>query len=186
MEQETKILLFEYTIFKLIEWLRAVAPRMDVATHFSRLASLKFLFLVSAIKAPTYSEDTGASGWTDLLDVFGNYLAMQYGPVEMEIYTAMATKQTKNYFFGNRVLSGTATENSFDTLPIDLKNRVDHSICTMRNVNPDIITYDPFRLVEITHKWEAWQLAISTAEWFGRRSEPMSVESIRNSQQYYA
>lgn len=186
MEQETKILLFEYTIFRLIEWLSKVAPNVKVASHFSRLASLKFLFLVSAIKVPTHSAETGASEYTDLLDVFGDYLAMQYGPVESDIYSAMATRQTHNYTFGTRALSGSATLQAFDTLPEVLKSRVDRSIKMMYSVNPQIILCDPFQLVNITHKWEAWQNAIFRAEWFGRSSEPMSIESIRNSHPYYA
>lgn len=185
MDKETKILMFEYAIFKLIGWLRAVAPNADVASHFSRLASLKFLFLVSAIKVPTYSPETGTMGYTDLLDVFDSFLAMQYGPVEIDIYSAMATRHTRNYTFGNRELNGNPTEESFNALPPLLKERVDQSIAAMSNANSSIILYDPFMLVNITHKWQAWQNAISLAEFFGRSSEPMSVESIRNSTPYY-
>ena len=47
-----KILQFEYAIHKLIEWYNqaVVNPEQTIYNHFTRLTSLKLVFLMSAIK----------------------------------------------------------------------------------------------------------------------------------------
>lgn len=180
MNQCSKILLFEYTIHQLIEWYKEVCPDADrlLCSHFSRLASLKLLFLVATVQ-----DKRTHSG--DLLDIFDNFCAMQYGPVEVDVYSAIVRKETSYYNFGNRMLSLKSEKTDFTSLCIEFTNRVDNAIEVLRNINPILILNTPFQLVEITHKWYAWQSAMDTAEWFGKGSEPMSTESIRNSTPYY-
>jgi len=180
MDKKTKILLFEYAIHRLIEWYKSVCPnhKDTLPSHFSRLASLKLLFLVSAVKD---SENNNS----DLLDVFDNFCAMQYGPVEVDVYTAIVMRETSNYTFGNRTLTIKTETPNFSQLDNECTRRVDKAIAVIRNINPRLILNTPFQLVEITHKWYAWQSAMDTAEWFGKASEPMSTESIRNSNPFY-
>lgn len=189
MEQTTKIRMFEYAIFKLVEWFKEIEPQKSVTLHFSRLVSLKLLFFISAIKRSpdicnqANTQETNES--SDLLDIYENFYAMQYGPVEIDIYTAIVTRQTQNYIFGNHSLKGAPNINVFNCLTQNLKNRIDESITRLRELNPNIVSYTPFQLVELSHKWDAWQNAMAAAELFGRGRERMSVESIRKSRQFY-
>lgn len=189
MEQTTKIRMFEYAIFKLVEWFKEIEPQKNVTLHFSRLVSLKLLFFISAIKKSSNIGNLDNASRTneslDLLDIYENFYAMQYGPVEIDIYTAIVTNQTQNYIFGNHSLKGTPNISAFNCLPQNLKDRIDESIIQLREINPNIVSYAPFKLVELSHKWDAWQNAMATAELFGRGRERMSVESIRNSSQFY-
>lgn len=180
MNQCTKILLFEYAIHQLIEWYKEVCPNATTLlySHFSRLASLKLLFLVSTVQDKNNRN-------SDLLDIFDNFCAMQYGPVEVDVYSAIVRKETSYYTFGNRNLSFKSAIPDFSQLGVELINRVDNAIAILRKFNPSLMLNTPFQLVEITHKWYAWQSAMDTAEWFGKGSEPMSTESIRNSTPYY-
>lgn len=175
-----KTLQFEYAISKLLEWYSCVVPNWEksVYAHFTRLASLKLLFLLSAIK-DYRSEDK------DLLSVFDNYCAMQYGPVEVDIYSAIVYKQTSFYNFGNYALTVKDTTQSFDGLSDIEKARIDRAIELLKEHNPSLITLRASQLVNITHKWDAWRSAMGLAELLGRGSEKMSVESIRSCIPFY-
>lgn len=179
MYSDSKIQTFEYAIYKMIEWFKqVVSPKEeDWKYHFSRLASLKLLFFISALK-------TDADPNSDMLDIFDNFCAMQYGPVEVDIYSAIVAQKTKFYSFGNRELTIKA-ETVFGTMDRENKTRVDRAISKLREINPKLISCQSSQLVNITHKWDAWQIAMATAQLYGKGSEPMSKESIRLSTPFY-
>ena len=176
-----KILKFEYVIHQLIKWYMDVFPisKTMAYSHFTRLVSLKLLFLVSAIKDPYNKEDN------DLLDLFNNYCAMQYGPVEIDVYSDIVNKKTRRFTFGNYSLEDKDLTYSFEELDENTKQRIDRAIELVKLRNPQLITFRASQLVNVTHKWNAWKNAMGLAEWFGKGSEKMSVESIRNSVPFY-
>lgn len=174
---ENKILLFEYAIHRLMDWHKEVEAGPNIESHFTRLVSLKLLFLLSATKDLQ-------NGGQDLLGIFDNYYAMQYGPVEVDIYTAIVYKKTSFFDFGNYAIIQKAIPD-FSALSIQLKNQVDRGITILKSFNPGLISLRASQLVNITHKWAAWRMAIGTAELLGRGSEKMSVETIRNSLPFY-
>lgn len=175
-----KILLFEYLIYCLIEWYKNAVPNnRHFNKHFSRLTALKLLFFVSTIK------DT-ENGDNDLLDIFDNFYAMQYGPVEIDIYTAIVEGKTQFYKFGVHELIENSQDNKiFDSLNYQDKDRIDRAIMLLKNRNPKIISYPASILIDISHKWAAWQNAMSVAFMLGRRSEVMPINSIRVNRQFY-
>lgn len=175
-----KILLFEYLIYCLIEWYKdAVSHNKHLNKHFSRLTALKLLFFVSTIK------DTENDN-KDLLDIFDNFCAMQYGPVEIDIYTAIVDGKTQLYQFGVHELIVNSQDNAiFDSLNLQDKNRIDRAIMLLKNRNSKIISYPASILIDISHKWDAWQNAMSIASMLGRRCENMPINSIRANRQFY-
>lgn len=175
-----KILLFEYLICCLIEWYKdTMSNNKNLNKHFSRLTALKLLFFVSTIK-DTENENK------DLLDIFDNFCAMQYGPVEIDIYTAIVDEKTQLYKFGVHELIVNSENNTiFDSLNPQDKNRIDRAIMLLKNRNTKIISYPASILIDISHKWEAWQSAISLASMLGRRCENMPTNSIRENRQFY-
>ena len=180
MEKERcKILCFEYIIYSLIKWHKELYPQQEHVELFTRLKSLKLLFLVSAVEASASSEG--------LLDIFDKFYAMQHGPVESDIYNAMVTSTTCMYDFKERE---TGIKNGdiqvFSQIPKELKEKIDHSILSLKEKNASIVWYKSFDLVEITHKWESWRVAISIAKIFGKGSELMSTESIKNDLKYFS
>ena len=178
--KDDKILLFEYLVYRLIEWYKdVVSDSHYINKHFSRLTALKLLFFVSTIK------DT-ENGNKDLLDVFNKFYAMQYGPVEIDIYTAIVEGKTKLYTFGVHELIVNSQDNTiFDLLNSQDKIRIDRAIMLLKNRNPNIISYPASILIDISHKWAAWQNAMSIASMLGRRCEDMPIKSIRENRQFY-
>lgn len=175
-----KILLFEYLMYHLIEWYKNVVSNNQIQNkHFSRLTALKLLFFVSTIK-DTENEER------DLLDIFNNYCAMQYGPVEIDIYTAIVSEKTKLYKFGVRELTNISEDYTiFDSLNSNDKRRIDRAILLLKKRNSKIISYSASLLIDISHKWNAWQNAMSIASMLGRRCESISINSIRANSQFY-
>lgn len=178
--ESNKILQFEYAIHKLMEWYKqtVVNPEQTIYSHFTRLASLKLIFLMSATKDPHDNN-------RDLLNVFNNYCAMQYGPVEVDVYSAIVYKQTQYFNFGNYELSIIKTPDLFEELTITEKTQIERAIDLLKQYNPKLITLRASQLVNITHKWDAWLSAMGIAEWYGKGSEKMTIESIRNSRPFY-
>lgn len=74
-----KIYAFDYMITLLNEW-REAFNTGNTCRVLSKLSVLKLLFLVAAPKK---------DGGEDLLNVFDNFHALPYGPVESDIYLSL-------------------------------------------------------------------------------------------------
>ena len=173
-----KILCFEYMIYSLLLWYKELSSDTNPISSFTRLKSLKLLFLVSAVDA-TQDND-------GLLDIFDKFYAMQHGPVESDIYNAMVMSETSMFDFKERItIIKNPDDNIFAQIPAELRVRIDLSIKVLRDKNESIVLYNSFDLVEITHKWESWQIALDIAQILVKRSELMSVSSIRNDSKYF-
>lgn len=175
-----KLICFEYIIYRLLDWYRELRPLDSSYVSFTRLKILKLLFFVAAIRENKEMQD--------LLDIFNNFYAMQHGPVESDIYNAMVNSELKYYSFKSRSIeiNGCINENCFDTLDKTIRNRVDISINLLRRQNQDIVTYTASQLVNLSHKWDSWQLAMHMAEVLGKGSEPMDINTIQSNRQYYS
>lgn len=172
LRQEKKRYLFEYLVFLLKQWKYEQYPNFNEA--FSKLKLHKILFLVAAVKATSQSHP--------LLDVFNNFYALPYGPVELDIYDAMNGNAFKRIKFeGNNCKSDNLDDCYFEDLNNAQKQAMIEAIRAIRDMGADYITKDPFELVDITHKWTSWQVAMQVAEMLGNKRELMSTEDIINS-----
>ncbi|MBF0576383.1 type II toxin-antitoxin system antitoxin SocA domain-containing protein [Dysgonomonas sp. GY617] len=176
---EEKIKSFEYLVGKFIHWYSEVAPFYgykpnDYEWAFSKLTILKLLFLVSAVE-----EDE-----KDLLNTFNNFVALPHGPVESDIYNAMNNNKVINYNITENGLT-VSNRNASTDLSEEQTNRLDLSINKLKEINKAIVTYKPFDLVDITHRWSCWKNDYNVALNFGLRAMSMTSESIRNSDKYF-
>lgn len=144
--------------------------------EFSRLKSLKLLFLVSAIK--------GEDG-KNLLSLFDNFYAMQHGPVESDIYNAMVHDTFKYFRFQNRQTS-LKKQTLSDLEKIENKECLDNAISLLKEANSNIVSYPAMDLVEITHKWLSWKSAYMVAQMLGKGSQFMPTEIIENSNEFFS
>jgi uncharacterized phage-associated protein len=182
MDRSQKILAFEYLVNKLIAWYQAdVGQNIAIWSHFTRLTILKLLFLVSTVK-------DSANQNNDLLSIFNNFVAMQYGPVESDIYSAIVAKQTRIYQFDDKRLIRLNNNYSdvFDNVPEMVRKAIDTAIDLLMQQNRQLIKLPASQLVDITHKWQSWQNAMRIAILSHRRQEPMLSSSIRQDIPYYA
>lgn len=180
----TKILAFEYLVYRLIEWYNtAISSHATIIPpNFSRLTVLKLLFLTATVK----NEEIEDVNKKDLLGLFNNFCAMQYGPVEIDIYTAIVKGHTKYYKLDNNSIEiSQIQDDSFDSLESSLRNSIDVAISLLSTKNYNLIQYNSTQLVNITHKWQSWQNAMWIANVSGNRQEPMPTDSIRQDTPYY-
>lgn len=174
-----KILCFECILYQLINWYKELRPTDTSLLSFTRLKVLKLLFFVSAIQKNEENRD--------LLDIFNNFYAMQHGPVESDIYKAMIDDKLPHYSFKSRSIYvvNDIQPQDFQELG-EIHNRITTSINLLRETNENIVTYTASQLVDLSHKWESWQLAIHMANAFEKGSEPMDCKLIRSNCQYYS
>lgn len=178
-----KILCFEYLLYRMIDWYRELRPKEDynsVIGDFSRLKSLKLLFFVSTVGLFKGEGDNN----NGLLDIFSRFYAMQHGPVESEIYDAMVHFRTKIFDFRDRVTILNVQDQQEITqifqasIDLHLQERLNTAVELLREENEDLVTYTPFHLVDISHKWKVWRNTFDFALFIGKRSEIMDMGSI--------
>lgn len=167
--------LFEYLVFRLNEWKINIEQSNINVPVFTKLRLQKILFLVCSWKA-TKSEHK-------LLDVFDNFYALPYGPVEMDIYEAMKSNKTFQhiYFEGNKCVYPNLEESMFASLSGESRKWIDEAIDDFIQDQRCYLTMPVFDLVDITHRWTAWNIMMNMAEFLGNKKEEMSTECICNS-----
>jgi uncharacterized phage-associated protein len=171
MKNIIKIKAFEYVVSRLIEWYLSRNSDQDYKSDFTKLKLIKLLFFVTSAKATRSNEG--------LLTIFDNIWAMPYGHVESDIYDnlnqTVAYKISRNGLIENQIdfnsyFSGIDTEKVF----------IDQSIQKLKEENPDLINYNSFELVELSHRWESWQTVFSLAKSQGKLSLKIPNITIQN------
>lgn len=179
MNRVKKMQHFEYLVEKFIDWYKEVSTNKDISyAAFTRLKLQKLLFLSSAINA---SKDN-----PDLLSIFDNFYAMQYGPVESDIYNAMMNDEFTKLSFSEKYMKVKEDiTNISPKLDKNIVKMIDNAINQLRLQNDQLIKYPAFQLVEITHKWKSWQNAIDIAVALDNGSEKMLVDNICRDTKYF-
>ena len=166
--------LFEYFVLQLDKWRKSVSIISN--PPFSKLQLQKLLFLTSAQDATEQNHP--------MLDMFDRFYALKYGPVEMDIYDAMTQGSFEALNFGDRFCEiHNDKVGFFDSIPDEQKTMVDDAIGLLKKRNPTYVLKDPFELVEITHGWTVWQIAMIMADMSNSKMERMTTSDICNSTQ---
>lgn len=167
-----KKLAFDYMITLFAKWHKEITKKDDAITNtFTKLSLLKLLFLTAATK-----NDEG----DDLLKVFDNFFALPYGPVESDVYNAMNDDALPNYTIQDRAIF--LKNNTFTKLNLNNEDqiRIKKSVDKIKSINPNLVTYNAFDLVEITHQWNSWISAYKFAQLIGQQAYEMTTEEIKN------
>ncbi len=170
-------MLFEYSIYKLMQWRTSILQDPDNENYFTRLVSLKLLFLLAAVKNMRDKDK-------DLLDIFDKFCAVETGPVETEIYSDIAFKRTNFYDFDHYRLI-TKIKPDFSHISVELARRIDGAVEMLKFYNQKLVTFGPFKLMDITRKWDGWSIPMGYAELNGENERDMHVSTIRTSKPYY-
>lgn len=169
-----KIFAFDYMLSLFEQWYKEEGKEFMNFQNCSKLSVLKLLFLTAAPKR---------EGASDLLDVFNNFHALPYGPVESDIYNAIQDKRLPSYIVTER--SVVKKENAILPYKIEDYTRIKDAVDTLKEKNKHLILLNAFSLVEITHKWESWRQSIAFARLMEMSSYKMTIESIRNDRNKY-
>lgn len=164
-----KIYAFDYMLTLFEEWRKSFSTG-NASKVSSKLSVLKLLFLVAAPKK---------DGGEDLLNLFDNFHALPYGPVESDIYNAIQNNQLPSYIVGDRSISIKKTN---APLPYNIEELecIKKAVDELRCINNTLIKLNAFELVEITHKWDSWNNSIDFAYFIGASSYKMTTDAIRN------
>lgn len=172
-----KNIAFEYIVNELYKWYNLVTGN----THTNDLNKLKILklhFFVSAISC-SHNEK-------GLLDTFDNFCAMPYGHVESDIYDAMESLDSIRVSRNPLVING-FSENYFNSVEFQAtKNLIDISLKDLKSVNPNIITYTPFELVDLSHLWTSWRSMFNLAKSMNKSSIRIPPEMIQNEEKIFS
>jgi len=173
---DNKIDAFEYLVYQLQMWHEKESESNQ--NDLSVLKVLKLLFFVSAVDTKQDSENT-------LLDkVFTNFVAMPYGHVESDVYTNIKQKAHANIYINN---TSSTIRKSFeiDNIDIDIRNSIDTSLTKIKKINPNIIKYSSFDLVDLSHTWYSWQYFYKEAVSEGVYSKSIPVDEIKSEEKIY-
>lgn len=172
--EKDKALVFEYIVYKLNDLKNEFQIKYD--SIFTKLRLQKLLFLISTINAT--SDNKG------LLDIFNNFYALSYGPVEKDIYDLMNNGVFENIKFnGNKCDLSKLNENTFNSLDNHYTDLVNASIEKLKakGVIKEYLEMPVFDLVNITHQWTVWKVAMYVANMLNSGGELMSTDDIINS-----
>lgn len=170
MDKTIKIKAFDYMLQQFDRWRTDYFQNQNIPVKpLSRLIVLKLLFLTAAPKT---------NEGKDLLDVFDNFYALPYGPVESDIYNAIQENKLPSYCIKERSVEKKIQQSY--SLQDSLITRINTALEELKDINPSIISLSSFELVEITHKWDSWNRSMRFAEFMGRSSAKMLTESIRS------
>ncbi|HIY76400.1 MAG TPA: DUF4065 domain-containing protein [Candidatus Sphingobacterium stercorigallinarum] len=172
----SKIESFEYFLKGLVGWFCDfyTIDNADFNDHpqnnLSKLKVIKLHFFASSTS-------------TDMLDLFDDFHAMPYGHVESEIYRSLSKLQFAEVTNTKLVITDIK---SFNEVSVGQSEVVDNSISTLKELNSQLISFSPFDLVELSHKWFSWRYNFEIAKKDGSFSRPISKELIKKEEKYYS
>lgn len=174
-----KNLLFEYLVFRLDEWKKKIEKRNEKVPAFTKLRLQKILFLVCAWNV----ENTNRK----LLNIFDQFYALPYGPVEIDIYEAMKNNKIFQHinFNGNECIYSKIESSVFTSVSSRYRKWIDEAVDNFIKNDRKYLTMPVFDLVELTHKWSVWQIAMQYAKLCGHNSEKMTSLEIIESKKCY-
>ena len=145
---------------------------------FSKLKAMKLLFLAAAPKK---------DGGDDLLDIFDNFYAMPYGPVESDVYNAMREDKLPSFSVKYRSIEPREGAEPYNAKRYNDKfyHRVRNAVNDLKKKNEKLVLLNAFELVEITHRWSSWNRAMDFAEFMKQLSAKMPTDSIRDSSKIF-
>lgn len=174
-----KILVFEYLVYRLDKWKKDIEKTGKIVPSFTKLRLQKILFLVCAWN----TSDTDMR----LLNTFNNFYALPYGPVEMDIYEAMKKSNSFQYikFQRNECVYDKLDESMFNDIQANERRWVDEAVEKFETNQRKYLTMPVFDLVELTHKWSVWQIAMQYAKLLEHNKARITSSDIIESKKSY-
>lgn len=142
----------------------------------NKLKLLKLLFFASVLKVDEqYLLD----------DIFDNFYAMPYGPVESDVYNNLSN--IANYIIENKNLTlKDSADFAYQNKDKDpLYSRIDRCVNALYDKNKALFNMPTFDLVELTHKADSWRIVFAEAQRMGKYSLHMPNDIIKGTTVYF-
>ncbi|MCW2261697.1 MULTISPECIES: type II toxin-antitoxin system antitoxin SocA domain-containing protein [Sphingobacterium] len=173
---EIKLKYFEYFL------IHALTKFGGQKNDFSVLKTQKLLFFAVAAQSNIPSDFVLGES------LFNDFKAYQYGPVEHTIYSTLKSQNnTLTYvkidnrgtnFFEYRSLEEIKSEMS-QGLDSKIVRSIDLALNSLMTINPNIINYSAFNLVELSHRWKCW------SNHYSNDNTAIPFIEIKTDNQYY-
>lgn len=168
MKKENKLLCFEYFLSLLF----TKCPENQI----SKLKAMKLLFFtVVALKEE--------NNWKLLDEVFPNFYAMPYGPVESDIYNEMQNMRFFSIEESKCICPKNITPN-FELIETD-KKIIEESVESLYENHRALFTMSAFDLVELSHRSDCWKIAYNQAREAGLYSIAIPIGMIKKSKIFF-
>lgn len=170
-----KIPLFEYFLLRLVHWscdYYQIKIKDFNEHHKNDLSKLK----VFKLHFFACSTDEKA------LDIF-SFKALPYGHVESEVYSKLA--ELKYSRVTNKKLEIIDIRGFQNQKPSSFE-LIDQIVVNLRKENNDLISYDPFELVDLSHRWFSWRYMYKLAREEKSFSKPIFKNLIVREEKYYS
>jgi uncharacterized phage-associated protein len=201
-----KLELFEYTLFKLLEWFKGSKGKEITVQDFNKkykdnfvtikIMKLHFFVCAMSVEEKPCLEKTFTG---DLLDVFDNFHAMRYGHVELDMYNVITEMKRFNVSFSGSTMTineslyptWESLQNSFNERDIKREGysnyyeRVDRAIKRLKVANRRLVKYNKNQLIDISHSWKSWQITYEIAQIRKKDSEKIRTSLIREEKRYF-
>lgn len=168
---EKKINYSLYIVKQLYDWcLELDMSKEQAIEKLDKITVLKMIFFIAGVSSNKYDRNQG------LLKVFDKFLAMPYGPVEVDVFNSFAeiSKYIENIPNSNDDAKSTAEV-------VEYKPTIDNAINRIKQLNYELVSLDSFTLVWISHKWDCWK---NTYGKNNRKNNLISIDDIMNSGKY--
>jgi uncharacterized phage-associated protein len=189
---ENKQIAFEYIMFKLIDWYKEVKrpghkltdEEFNAVNDFSVLKVIKLLYFTVAINSKNNNV---------LLNMFDQFVAMQYGHVESELYNHIKEhggvfNRFRIDYNGTQITIQNGIENSFgdflrDNQPV--ATEIDKAVLLLRKYNTNkFIVYGAYDYVNMSHALDSWKLVFAIGKKHGINSR-INSDYIKNDGQIF-
>lgn len=175
MDKTLKIQYFDFFITELSNTTQAIKESSKFNFSFGKLKLMKLLFFISTINI---------DNWYLLENIFDKFYAMPYGPVESDIYDEI--NNLPNYIVqNNQTFLKKEAILDYSNLDDNVKTIIKQSIQDLKKQNENIFKLDSFKLVELTHKSDAWRIPFHEAQKKGSLSKRMSNTAIKHTKIFY-
>lgn len=171
-----KIELFEYFLYKLVNWFCSYY-KTDIdqfnahrANDLSKLKVFKLHFFTCTKN-------------DNLINIFNSFHALPYGHVESDVYNSINQLQFCEI---DSVKLKINNELGFLNQKPDGYLFIDSAIEELKNLHNELISIPPFDLVEISHKWFSWRYTFEEARNKKQFSGYINPVLIMAEEKYYS
>lgn len=183
LNQPEVLRYFEYFLLKTLQW--SISENKNFKNDLSVLKCQKLLFFTTAINCKASVNKSAL-----IHNVFSNFKAYQYGPVEENVYNLLKGNNNElshikltfksldlKFDLGNLESSISAME-SVNELDKTVLGIIRSAIEDLKSKNKNLIKYTPFNLVELSHRWRCWNYSYSQGNRTDIRSKSIEEESM--------
>ena len=120
------------------------------------------------------------------MDTFNNYVATPYGHVESDVYEKIIKRKDYDRLkIDNKKTELFKPDQISKNLDQNIAKKIDESINLLSKINPNLINFSSFELVDLSHSWYSWQKYYAEAQKENKKSCMIPTDFIKAEHKIY-